>query len=369
MGLVILIPRTIFDKRIKMLFIEEVRANLIHKAKSRRECGRLLLLGLMMILPILLCTAARNNFIKKSGVTEQAGKANVAFLGSSAMYRYIIPQLLWKEDGITSCLIGRPAEPFDEMPTQIEIAMQSSQPTLYVIEIRRLIMNDIERKNEKIKQNILNDQKGVPAVQNGIDQFLRQINWPWLNNEPDGGPQNLSGEILTIGSVKREKQWDPSVDRNKTTPLEQQSLDTLNKVLDICKKYRLNVLFVSTPYVEKPAFIREENTAAQVIARAGFAYHNYNYDYGALGLDFWKDYYDQRHVNISGAIKMTNAMAAYLKGERILYGDTASTSAYWAENYRIWTRKSAAQQRKIQLALKNRNNAGSSKNILQDKLK
>lgn len=320
--------------------------------KIRKFTRNLLLLGIFFAFPILLSSAAQQSLIKNDGVVAQEGKIDVAFLGSSAIYRYIIPQMLWKEDGITSCLIGKPAQPFDDMPTQIAIAMQGTAPSLFVIEIRRLIMNDIERKSEKPDKNQYNGLQSTADGENWIEQLFGQLNWPVLDqNAADDGPQNLPGEILTIGTVKREKQWDPTAYKSKTRPLEAQSLKTLRTVLNLCKEHKLHVLFISTPYVEKPQFVMEENYAAQIIESAGFDYLNYNYDYRALGLNFATDFYDQRHVNMAGAVKMTNAMAAYLKGEQFLYGGTASANAYWENSYRQWANKAAKQQQEIQSAI------------------
>jgi hypothetical protein len=310
---------------------------------------------------------------------KSADRLDAVFIGSSAAYRYIIPALIWKDAGITSCVVGSPAQPFTTVPSIIKKSESSLHPTLYIIEIRRLVMKDIEKENNSVKEisaanptynNATNDKSEADLNYNNalndknvINKFIGSIlNPSTVVNKTNNNSQNLSltdqenlyEEAMTVGSSKQQLEWDPSAYKTDKTPLRKDSEAALLNLLDLCKRKKLHVLFVSTTYVESKLSVTRENYVADRIKSYGFPYLNYNYSYQKIGINFFTDFYDSRHVNTLGAVKITNFLARYIKKNySFTHKYTRSTDASWNNNYKRWTTLEQEQEKEIYTAINN----------------
>lgn len=88
----------------------------------------------------------------------------------------------------------------------------------------------------------------------------------------------------------------------------------LTELLEFCKVQDVEVMFVLSPI----AIITKEseakyNTIGDIVSAYGYNFINTNDYYEEIGLDFSKDFYNTRHVNLFGAEKYTAFLEKYIK--------------------------------------------------------
>lgn len=310
---------------------------------------------------------------------EKKNTLDTVFLGGSSCYRFISSPLIWKDNGITSYVFGTAAQPFETTPALITEAKKSQNPSLYVLEIRSLISHDMDIKNKKVNplavthymrlvtDNLrysVNRMKLVSDVvtdKDKLDWYFDIIRYhtDWKNLHRSSFKLMFYNEespiegARTISVLQPLKEWDPTSYSGQKIALEKGSEKTLRTVLDFCKKQKLNVLFVSTPFLENQLSISEENYAADIIKSYGFKYLNCNYYYKDIGIDYSTDFYNDRHVNTLGAIKVTNFLSKYIADNFTFSAKhTDSTVAEWNKAYKVWSALAQDQKVALEAAIK-----------------
>lgn len=275
---------------------------------------------LCVISCLLLGTCINNKQADKvyvatgSASSVPAGKRpDILVLGSSGAYRFIVPALIWKYTGITSTIIGTSAQPFSQIAAEVKQSESILHPKLYIIEIRRLIIEDAEAKKQSA--STVNLQKLLTM------QSIKMYQG-----------------VLSVGMSKAQPKLDPTPYKGKSKTLNKNRKKELIKLLQLCRTDKLKVMFLSTPYVENKRSIELENYAGRIIKSYGFTYINENYNYSKIGINFATDYYDNRHVNVLGAIKVTRYLSTYLKKNyaSVRSGSSAARTT-WRTVYEAWS--------------------------------
>jgi hypothetical protein len=304
---------------------------------------------------------------------EDHNSLDVVLYGGSACYRYVIPPLIWKEYGVTSYVFGTAAQPFETLPALITETQKSQTPSLYVVEIRNLIMDDIDQKNNNVNQlalthymrdvtdNLLlsfnrfqliyNEVKDTDKTDWYFDIIKNHTNWKTLGlHSFDLMLYNKKSAVegtRTVGVLQPQKEFDGTQYADKKTPVGSDAQAKLIKVLNELKKQNANILFVSTPYVETEQSLTEENYVADIIKSYGYPYLNMNYDYKQLGIDYATDFYNNRHTNTLGAVKVTNYLAKYIADNyKIPHDHTGALAKEWDTAYTTWSSVTENNQEK-----------------------
>lgn len=317
---------------------------------------------------------------------EEKNSLDTVFIGSSAAYRYFVSPQLWKNYGITSCVLGTSAQPPDTVPYLMAEAQKTQNPSLYVVEIRRLIMEDYNLKNNLYQTQSDRDTQ-LRQVTDNLTYSLNRINL--INNTVSGDKTNWLFDIIhnhsnwksitlnsfglmlynkknslksatTIGTWTKLQKFETSSYIDEKTELESKTKQKLLDVLTYCKKNNLNVLFVSTPYVESESYLAVENYAADIIKSYGYKYLNCNYYYDDIGIDFSSDFYNSQHTNVLGAEKVTDYIGEYImKNYDVLNKHSESIVKEWDNAYKSWSAIAVAQEEAVQASImKSENNDG-----------
>lgn len=309
---------------------------------------------------------------------EKKNTLDTVFFGGSACYRFVSSPLLFKNYGITSYVFGTAAQPFDTTPALITESEKSQNPSLYVVEIRNLISDDMNIKNKDVNpitvthymrlvtDNLLfsyNRFKLITDVVTDTDKtswyfdiIKNHTNWKTLTRESLNlmlyNKESPVKGARTVPVLQPLEEWDPTSYTGEKTALQKKSENILRNVLDFCKKQKLNVLFVSTPYLENQLSISEENYVADIIKKYGYKYLNCNYYYKDMGIDFSTDFYNDRHVNTLGAVKVTNFLSKYItENFTISSKHTSSTTAEWNKAYETWSALAKYQETALTAAI------------------
>lgn len=281
---------------------------------------------------------------------------NVAFVGSSAFYRMCNTTVIYNEKGYTSYNYTAPAFPFEITTDAIKEIKKTQDPDLFVVDLRRFYHQIVERDagyydNENFVagrlsfyNRIINNmpvsfrrfamtEKVIPELIKENEAFDWQFefrrthdNWKTvsfkeLKNYIKGRLQkektkelHKSEYLSTSSRRKVVHNNEPNIAGfKKTVTLTEEQLKPLNEIINYAKKTDTEVLFVLAPYP-----ITEESFAYEVfledyIKKQDMNLLNFNRLYKQAGIDFYSDFYDNKHLNILGSYKCSKYLAKYFE--------------------------------------------------------
>ncbi len=334
----------------------------------------------IVFITILIVTAAECSYILRYNEDKNATKiienfyaleentADIAFVGSSAIYRYIIPTELYSNTSYTSCCFAAPAFPFDATVNVIKEIRKTQNPGLFVIDLRNLYKNicneqAAQDKEEYNKENmsryscIFNNMplslerariisKAIKATSQKypLDWYFEYLrthdNWKKLDMEvisdfikerllPSVEKENKKDKYFGTTQKKTVQAYEkPNVESFSTvSELTAEQLEPLDSLLDYIDKNELNVLFIFTPYVITEEYYGYEVFLENYVTERGFDCVNFNGSYDEIGFDFERDFYNEKHTNLLGALKFNEYFSNYIR-----------------EHYNITTKELSAKQ-------------------------
>ncbi len=89
-------------------------------------------------------------------------------------------------------------------------------------------------------------------------------------------------------------------------------LETLEKIIKKAKSCGTEVVFMTTPYSISETEMAYENKMGDVLAENGMDFLCGNKRIKEMDIDFLVDYYDDKHTNTKGMVKVTNYVTEYL---------------------------------------------------------
>lgn len=282
---------------------------------------------------------------------------DIAFVGSSALYRFISPTEMYKNYGVTSMNFATANMNIYAMPGVIEELVKYQHPKVIVIEIRNYINNadremhggEYSEKEIAVKESMFNRLiNNMPVsltrakiIKDTVPEMLGQdtLEWNfeylkthtnWKNTSPADikyffsryvlkQVQDYNGEYYGAdykGTVARNgvfynEDRDFS-DFDKVSEISGKWLDKLQKTIDAAKSCGTNVMFLTTPYPTNETKVSYENFVEQYMKSQDVHYLNCNKRYDEIGIDFASDFYDDEHANTKGVVKVTNYLAKHI---------------------------------------------------------
>jgi len=297
---------------------------------------------------------------------QENNSVDVVLMGSSALYREYISIENWGKYGFTSYPLATMSQPFNSVKYLIEETLKTQNPSLFVIEIRQLV-NDViyERNNNGASEQYSDEMKRflancMPFSYNRYEMikellpddvlcsyfdFIRNHR-NWDSMKLSSFFKNLFYEITyddfinmkcpdVISEYQPIESKEICTEESYTLPTESRS--ELDSLLSFIEEKGVAVLFVSTPYQESEESEAAENSIAEYLSEKGYHYLNCNDYYEKIGIDFSSDFYDDKHTNILGALKVTDFIGAYLE-ENYSFSKkyTSKTKDEWNEAYSLW---------------------------------
>jgi len=264
---------------------------------------------------------------------------DVLFLGSSHIGININTEQLCNDYGIAAYKVWGPTQPTWNSYYSLVDTLEYQTPKVIVFETLSLA-HDLEFQpySESIT-NVL-----------GLNWSINKIHAIWNSVLPEYRLDALTG-FTTYHSryasltnedfhsffwnyqfgEKNTKNWyavyrgNLPVQTQQRLPMGEKQIKYLNKILDLCKRKNIPILFVSTPYSIPEDEAARLNTARDYIREKGYPYLDYITNYADIGIDFDTDFGDSAgHLNSYGIQKMTTALGEYLRANYELperYGD------------------------------------------------
>ena len=264
---------------------------------------------------------------------EEPDQFEVMFFGPSHAYAAFSPLVIWEETGVKSYVFATQQQPIWATYTYIKEALKTQSPSLIVVECR-MAFGDKDYYME-------GDDKGVTfSYMDDIPLSWNKAELAWLSAPDLEGRlsalfnfmmyhdrwSKLSRSDLTF---RRDRLRDPykgfvmlppqqapqprpaSETVVRTAPLLEKNQYWLEKIIRLCREEGIELWLVKSPSnleLEEKAML---NTVEATAARYGVPFHDFNQDYGAIGLDETM-FFDAHHLDALGASRFTRWFAAVL---------------------------------------------------------
>lgn len=338
---------------------------------TKMKTIRFLVIAMFVLLLCICLNSALTNIHTNVGklvfncfYAEKEDTIDGVYLGSSATYRFWNPARAYGKEGISVFCFATPSQPIVLYRSLIEEVEKTQDPKVYIMELRdamrsadRMREINIRRVTDNMKQSLTRIQAihaGLAFAEKGDNEVslnkaayylpltryyygertLEDISMKELLLEKPQSP--AKGFFLGAGSYKERPQEKPAYSA-KLQPLKPESREAMEELLSYCDTLDAEVLFVLSPYAEQDAHVMGMmKELARMVQASGYPMLNFNTKKLAkrIGINWNTDYYDKRHMNLSGAQKYTDYFSKYLKKHYNL-ADHRSDAAYesWNEAY------------------------------------
>lgn len=298
---------------------------------------------------------------------EDDDTLNVACIGSSAIYRFWIPQEAYEKSGFTSALVASAAQDIKTVPYLMDEILRTQDVDLFVVEVRQPIAERARKINNKYVQKdatgsfayVATSMKQSADRVQMIDQILvedednTKLEWwiPLLKYHDNSHTFTADQIVARLNGVDEDDMY---VRQASTITVNEQKgfvadtqyefTDEDKRELDLvaakAEELGKKVLFVATPY--SPGKVRGalHLQMNDYIEQQGYDYLDLNQYVDQIGLDFSTDYYDDIHTNIAGAQKVTAYLANYLSENYDLKSRLdESQTAHWESMCKKWDKQ------------------------------
>lgn len=298
---------------------------------------------------------------------EDDDTLNVVCLGSSAMYRFWIPQEAYEKEGFTSAMVASAAQDIKAIPYLMEEVAKTQDVDLFVVEVRNSIARRANIIADKFEQD---DATGsfayvATSMKQSLDR-IKMINeilvedenntkleWsiPLLKYHDNVHTFSADKIVERLNGVDEDDMYVRQVSTitpNEQKPFEEdkqyvltdEDKEEFDLVVEKANELGKKVLFVATPY--SPGKVRGalHLQMNEYLEQKGYDYIDLNEYVEQIGLDFSTDYYDGIHTNIDGAQKVTAYLAKYLKENYDLPSRLdESQTAHWEKMCKKWDKR------------------------------
>lgn len=281
---------------------------------------------------------------------------DAVYIGSSAVYAFWSPSLAWKENGIAVWNYTTGRQPLLAAKYIIEDCRKTQKDALYIVNINRVSADYNKASIHYLLDYMplsVNKLKLTKALCDGLKienedrleyYFPLEIyhsRWNSLtikdfSYEPDGTKGSANYYSFLRKSVADPE--DKIASTEGITEFDEFYLNALKELLDYCDENEVNVLFTVNPQLSDVGDrYGDVAYAKKLIEEKGYSIVDYWENVEETGLDIPQDFYNDRHTNIHGAIKMTKLLSAYLV-ENYDFEDKRGKEGYedWDKSFDIY---------------------------------
>lgn len=296
----------------------------------------------------------RDNISGYYGIKENS--LDVVLLGTSGTFSAFAPMEAYKECGYTSYNFAMNVMGINNMTYGLKELKKTQSPKLLVVDIypyvRRNIITDgmdeyMIRYNTdayKYSLNRFEVVKNIAPKADRLSYYLDIIKYhdnefEWKNFYSETESINKGFNSLDYGVVEE------PVMTSEVIALDEEADAYYTQLLEECKLLAnangTEILFVFFPYAdfskEVPWAMGNVNYMGERAKEYGFDFLNCQDNRSDYGLDVTKDYWDEGHFNIYGALKVTKVFGEALKTQYDL-PDRRNDSAYskWNDDITAW---------------------------------
>lgn len=301
---------------------------------------------------------------------EIEDSVDVAFIGSSATYRFYDVMTVWEEYGITSMCYYIASMPYDFIIPMIELVQENQDPEVYVIDLRHIITDEFKMQyyggyetdtqkaayvnalnlltNAMVKwdaivgsdyteheyylylESLLYNHDGfIDGIGGMIEETFIVEEMAYKGNYMSYSVQNLTEEYVDFDTIEEEEDY----------TLTEDTETRLTELLEYCDENEIDAYFTITPYVHQKGSSDEDirREFEELVTEYGYPFADYRDEIEEIGLDVSTDFYDETHANALGAEKYTiYAMEDILEVYEVEPDYEEEVVESWDEEYEDW---------------------------------
>lgn len=287
--------------------------------------------GLWYVNGVLIMKRSDGILTMQDFYAQPDGTVDVLLVGNSHSGINIDTATLWDSRGIAAYDLWGGVQPLWNSYHYIVEALKYQTPRLIVLEVmastsdyeyseeQNQIKNTAgmrfsKNKLEAVRASAPEDRQlnlllGFPLYHGRFDELTMEDfqHFPWSK-----GLENSKGSVLRYGTGSYE--FESAEGISDTAPVMDKELEYLNKIIDLCREKSVPLMLLKTPSLEREQTQPILNTVAGIAEDNGLAFVNMNLMDDELGITA-DDWSLDRHMNASGARKVSAWLAEYLQSE------------------------------------------------------
>lgn len=296
-----------------------------------------------------------------SGFYEEPNNTlDAVYVGSSNCFVFWNSLLAWKEYGISVYPYACNSNLFFSTKYLIKEARKTQPDATFIVNINSLNEGEV---NLQQMRNLIDNMPlslnklmlirhmsniGDYSFEDRLEFYFPNIRYHsrWSEVTSEDLDMELNGlkgasiykPYLTISE-------DVSSSYNTTeeeTTLSEKIISSTEDLLDYCDKENVKVLFVTVPQAKSDNEMSRYNALNAMIEERGYPVLNLNDHMEEMGIDIKTDFYNNKHTNIHGSVKLTKYLSEYLI-ENYHFTDKRENPDYisWNEAYDEYKEKIA----------------------------
>lgn len=301
------------------------------KNEAIRMIAFLLIFAILFhsISQIFVAADYRNYQWVRGFYAEKEDSLDAVCIGSSKMYAYWNPLEAWSEYGIAAFPYTSSSQHFLAAEYIIKEARKTQPDALFIVSVNSIgneeefgrtafhyLLDYMPFSMNKLRLTKHLADVGEHTFIESLELYFPIIRYHsrWNELEEENFVRGLDGlkganqkndylEVYTDIS----KEYNPIYEKEELYDSLQNGLVNL---LDYCGKENVKVLFMAVPCVESEE--ARINTMKEYILERGYPVLDLREHMKEIGLDLTQDYYNARHTNIHGSIKLTQYVSEYL---------------------------------------------------------
>ena len=294
---------------------------------------------------------------------------DVAVVGSSGIMSYFQQAQAYGEQGFTSFVLGSPSLTPTMMTNLMDEVMRFQDPDMFVVEIRRVISTLTDDKESVDSDDAFKPTEYLlsrmdpfsPYRWKGLFQNAKDISlgafmesaFPLFNyhsflyqgttlaNDLSYGSSwdTFFGSAIHTTSVDYTElgEYQPYLKIDGVSHLGEEGKRIIDEIAAKAEKYGKPLLFVVTPYLEDDEMYSIQAETMEYMQEKGCDFLDCAPYAQEMGLDYSRDFFDERHVNVVGAHKFTSWFAKYLTENYNIRSDhPENITAKWTKLAEDW---------------------------------
>lgn len=293
----------------------------------------------------LLGSGATNYQMQATFPSEPAGSLDAVYIGGSSAFTFFQGPVAWHKYGITVRIFAADGQPLAAREYYMRYARRMHPDALQIVTVSEYAgslsesslhwtIDFFPASAEKYQmiRGLTSFSNYTFAQKVGIYFPIVQYHdrWTSLSGELDFHREDngLKGAFESYNFLNTvDDQTGVSKDTTARADLSEEVQAYWNELLAYCDRENSNVLFVVPPQSNTEEITGQVNAVGDMIARHGYPVLNLNDGFDEAGLDLAEDYYNARHTNVHGSLKVTDYIAGYLV-EHYGFADKRDSGGY-----------------------------------------
>lgn len=277
---------------------------------------------------------------------QKESNPKIIFIGSSLAKRTFNPYIIENEIGLSCFNMGTPLQCLDDSYIALQVAIFQKMPQKIILSLDYSGLKDEKVKRARISfwkglsnivsfwEKILMDLKFIFSKENVKEADSINYLYPWIYNhvwiEPSSIKENIKNKL------KNEKKFyyigkgfekiDKNLDFNKVNgdfsseiEINQNALEKIEKMAELCKKNNIDFLFINTPNTVYDVIYHGNkyfdimNTINKFFKEKKIDYYDFNLIKPDIFITKEEYYYNYEHFNYKGAKEFSKAFANFIK--------------------------------------------------------